>query len=505
MKLTRSVVTIRILLYLGIFIVLNLLAYQLFTRLDFTADKRYTLSSSTKNILGDLDELVTITAYFSNNLPPELSSVRTDFKDMLAEYESNSNNNVVYEFIDPNEKEGLEQEAQQLGIFPLDISAREKDQLKVVRGYMGAVVKLGNQQEVIPVLQSTSGMEYSLSSSIKKLAVTNKPKIGFLQGHGEPGLDRIGQAMQELSTLYEVDTLSLTDINAWSNYKTIVILAPSQPFSQEHLGALDQFLGSGGGLFIGLNAVNGDLQAQQPWDKINTRLENWLTAKGVLVEQAFLTDTKCAQINAQRRQGFFVVNQPLPFYFFPAINTFSDHPITQGLEEIMLQFCSPITLTNTDSTVKTTVLATSSKQSGKEAAPTYFNIEREWTQSDFAYGTQNVAVALEGKIAGDNDSKLVVVSDGDFPLNQGQQRTLPNNVNLLVNGVDWLTDDTGLIELRTRGVESRPIEKQLEDGERSLVKYTNFLLPILIVLAFGFIRFQRRRIQQIKWQAEDYS
>ncbi|MEM7369090.1 MAG: Gldg family protein [Bacteroidota bacterium] len=510
MKLTQSTLVIRLLLYIAIFLALNLLASSSFFRLDFTADKRYTLSESTKDILQNLDEPVTVTAYFSDNLPAQLKVVEGDFKDLLSEYRTKSGNNVVYEFIDPTDDEALQAEIGQGGIYPLQIQAREKDEITTVQAFAGAIVKSGNQQEVLPRVLQISGLEYSLSAAIKKMSVADKPKIGFIQGHGEPGLDKLIQAQQELANLYQIDTVSLSGgPAAWADFKTLVLLGPSSTIPPDELAQLDEFLASGGRLFVGINAVGGDLQAQAPWDRISTGLENWLTGKGVMVEQAFVLDAVSAQINMQRRQGFFVVNQPINFYYFPNIRNFKEHPVTTGLEEVMLQFASPITIINTDSSVRISPLATTSEQSGKQAPPAYFNPEKQWTQADFSYGLQNVAVSLEGKMGGETETKMVVIADGDFPLNPSPQQPAPaNNVNLLVNSIDWLTDDTGLIALRTKGVEARPLQKLMgeEDaGTRTVVKILNFLLPLLIVIIFGIIRNQKRKTQALKWKAEDYS
>ena len=100
---------------------------------------------------------------------------------------------------------------------------------------------------------------------------------------------------------------------------------------------------------------------------------------------------------------------------------------------------------------------------------------------------------------------MIVIGDGDFAVGQGQGGIAPNNLNLLVNAIDWLTDDTGLIELRTRSVESRLIEKQLDDSTRNLVKYGVFLLPLLIVIGVGIFRAQKRKSQRVRWMQEDYS
>jgi hypothetical protein len=254
--------------------------------------------------------------------------------------------------------------------------------------------------------------------------------------------------------------------------------------------------------------VGGNLNDPQ-WDKINTGLESWLAGKGITVESTFLTDVNAASISVQRRQGMFLMNTPLKFFYFPIIQRFEEHPITQGLEAVQFIFASPVSVMSSDSSMRAGVLAYTSPQTGKVPPPARLNIDQQWTEKDFTYGAQPVAIYAEGKFAGGSaESKIVVVGDGDFPLNQENQPAAPNNLNLLVNSVDWLTDDTGLIELRTRGVESRRIEKLLGDenaGKRRIFKILIFLLPILIAIIFGIIRFQLRRARRNQWMEKDYS
>jgi len=117
------------------------------------------------------------------------------------------------------------------------------------------------------------------------------------------------------------------------------------------------------------------------------------------------------------------------------------------------------------------------------------------------------AAVLEGNIYGSNSSKLVVVGDGDFAVNgQGQQaqQLSPDNVNLLVNSVDWLSDDTGLIELRTRGVTSRLLE-QVEEGRKNFLKWLNVILPVFLIIIYGIFRIQRNRIIREKRRLENYN
>jgi ABC-type uncharacterized transport system involved in gliding motility auxiliary subunit len=149
----------------------------------------------------------------------------------------------------------------------------------------------------------------------------------------------------------------------------------------------------------------------------------------------------------------------------------------------------------------------SSEQSGTEQTPVFFNIEREWTDSDFPEKNIVAGLVLEGKIEGENSARIVVFGDGDFAVNgQGQQaqQLSPDNVNLLVNSIDWLSDDTGLIELRTRGITSRLLDP-VEDGKKNFLKWLNVLLPVLLIIIYGIIRMQRNSSVREKRRLEHYN
>jgi ABC-type uncharacterized transport system involved in gliding motility auxiliary subunit len=110
-----------------------------------------------------------------------------------------------------------------------------------------------------------------------------------------------------------------------------------------------------------------------------------------------------------------------------------------------------------------------------------------------------VAAALEGKFAGNSNARMVVVGDGDFPVGggQGQGQVNPDNVNLAVNSLDWISDNTGLIELRTKGATMRPLD-EMEEGKRKFLKTMNFSLPLLLVIFYGIFRIQRNRIRKTR-------
>ena len=139
MKARKSIINYLIIISV-ILILINFLAYRFFLRLDFTEGQQYTLSRATKNILGNLDDPITVTAYFSEDLPPSIGQTRTDFKDMLVEYASRSKGKVLYEFVNPNKDQASENEATKAGVTAVMINVREKDQSVQKKAYLGAVV-----------------------------------------------------------------------------------------------------------------------------------------------------------------------------------------------------------------------------------------------------------------------------------------------------------------------------------------------------------------------------
>jgi gliding-associated putative ABC transporter substrate-binding component GldG len=498
---------IRLALVVAVILAINVIADLMWMRLDFTADKRYTLSAATEGILNSLEYPVTVTAYFSEDLPPHITSTQNDFKDLLQEYASRSNGQVVYEFFNPNVSEETEREAQMQGISPVMINVRERDQVKQQRAYLGAVIQLGEGKELRPLIQPGAAMEYALSTSIKKLAILDKPKVGMLQGHGEPSIGAMQQVVGMLSVLYDVEPVSISDADDLpAYYKTLFIVSPTDSFPPAQLAKLDRYMKNGGRLMIAMNRVAGDFSNARG-SSVETGLENWLERKGILVENNFIIDANCGAINVRRQQGQFNFNQQIQFPYFPMITNFSDHPVTNGIESVSLPFASSIDFNDQDTTINVQVLARTSQKAGKESPDLYFDISKQWTGNDFPLRDLPVAVLATGDKIGNGRSSMIVFSDGDFAVNgegQGAQQVQKDNANLFVNSIDFLSDDTGLNELRTKGVTSRPIDTDLEDGTKTVIKYLNFLSPIIIIIFYGIYRIQSRRRKVLKWREERY-
>jgi gliding-associated putative ABC transporter substrate-binding component GldG len=317
-------------LVVAILFVINLLSNEFHLRFDLTAEGQYTLSQATKDILNGLEEPITIKAYFSEDLPPNVIKARQDFQEMLVEYASLADGMLLYEFINPNENEANEQDAVSHGIQPVLINVREKDQVKQQKAFLGATVSLDDKSDVIPFIQPGTAMEYELSTAIKKIAVDNKPKVGFLQGHGEAPLSELAQLRNQLTVLYETQEIRLDTAEVPIDMKTLVIMRPMDSIPYEVFGRLDNFLDRGGRVAIAMNRVNGDLQNASGY-VVNTGLENWLQQKGIIVEANFIVDASCGAVMVQQQTGFGMLQQQVAFPYLPRISNFAEHPITKGL------------------------------------------------------------------------------------------------------------------------------------------------------------------------------
>ena len=486
---------------IGIIFMVNLLSRDFFIRLDTTEDGIYTLSRATKDILNNLEEPVTVSAYFTKGLPPQYGKTLTDFEDLLKEYSTRSGGMVNFEFFNPNEDEQLEQQAVQSGIQPLLINAREKDEVVQKKAFMGATITQGDLVDIIPFISPGSPMEYNLTTSIKKVSVAEKPSIGIIQGHGEPGFNQIGQIYQSLSILYDIEEVDL-NTTIPTRHRAVLLLNPSDTIMPDEFNVLDGYLSSGGKLAVAFNAVQGNFQSVQG-EEVTTGISDWLSSKGLNITKGFLLDASCGSIGVQQRQGFFTVNTQVEFPFFPRVTEFPEHPITQGIDQLIFPFVSPINFVG-DSLMKFTPILQSSPKSAIQNLPVYFDVQRNWTASDFPLGSTVFGGVLEGDFGGNGiNSQMVVITDGDFPIAEGASNSNADNFNLLVNSIDWLSDDTGLIDLRTKGVASRPIE-EMEDGKRSTLKWMNFLLPLALVLVFGLYRNRRNKMIRNKRLQESY-
>ena len=482
MKQKVSAIYLSLVLILAILIVLNILFTRHFTRFDFTKDHEYTLSKATKTILTNLDAPVTIIVYFSKKVPANLAIVRRQLISTLEDFKAYSHGKIIFKVLDPNKSQEIENQAMRDGIAPVLVEVREKDQAKQQKAYMGIVVKYKDKKDVIQYIAPNSSLEYLLAKSIKKVTTAKKPVIGILQGFDTPPDPRIQAFIDELSSLYDVQPL-IFDSTKYNldKYKVIAIISPHQKLPKKLFADLDKYLASGGRLFIADDEVVGHLNSNPPIGNSNpTGIHKWLKKYGINIRQSFIIDNRCANIQIQ--QPNFPLPISVPFPYFPIISNFAKHPITKGLEAVIMSFASPIEFKDTNG-IKFKPLAYTSELTGLESPPVFFATFKKWSKADFPYHNLIVGLLAESK-----NWKMIVFGDGDFvQLPRGQRFQHSDNISLAANSIDYLADDMGLMSLRTKGISYKPL-KQLNDSTKAFIKYTNFLLPIVLVILLGLFK-----------------
>ncbi len=503
-----------------ILIVLNLISVNLFGRIDLTEGKIYSLSQSSKDLVRSLNDRLTIKCYFSEDLDPPYNANARYVKDQLDEYKSYAGGNLSFSFIDPI-KDKKEQEARSYGIPPFQMQTLRRDKMEIKQVYMGMVVLYEDRQEVLPVIQNTETLEYEITRAIRKLTTKVTPKIAFTTGHGEASLeDNLKMVNQALSEEFSLQPLDLkTQKSIPTDIQTIYVIGPKQPFSPWELYLLDQFLMRGGKLGLLIDKIDADIQRNfaQP---INPGFDDFLRHFGVGINNNMVVDAQCAQIAITQQNGPFRFQSLREYPLFPRVNNFSkENLIVKDLETINLIFASTLDTTAFQSSpLKIEVLARTSKNTGILNAPYSLDPMRQWTKADFVHGPQPVAVAITGnftsyfagkpkppmdtvssedlsavpetRLDSGDQGRLVVWADADFVSDQ----VLRDQSNLIMfqNMTDWLSQDQGLISIRSKDVTARPLQP-VEDSTRTLVKFANIFLMPLIVIVFGVARWQIRR------------
>jgi len=508
----------QIFLVIGCLFLLNYLVSGVILRLDLTDNHEYTLSKPSKEIARTIKDPVTVTAYFSGQLPPRLTMVQDQFRNLLDEFRTYSGGNVEYKFINPNKNDQTEQKAQKAGIRPVMVDVRKRDQVSQKRAYLGAIFQYEGKRQIIPVVKPGTAMEYTIASTIKRLTIKKKPKIGLLQGDGEPGQRAMPQLMQELNQEYDVvNVTGLDTTQVPANIEVLMVIAPKQKLKPKELQAIDQYIMAGGKAVFAINEVQANIQRGMAVPE-NIGINKLLANYHLPINADLVRDVSSSSIGVRQQQGGFQFVNRVRYPYIPIITHFGDNPITKGLESVVFKFVSSLNISKADSSQKITVLARSSEKSGMARGYMNVNPFQNWNKDEFKSPKLPLAALIKGRFtsayAGVDSlhlrlkksvpTSMIVIGDGDFVVNgvrPNQQKLPDDNINLMVNSVDWLADDTGLIALRTKGITNRPL-KIVSDNTKAVLKYVNVFLPILLVLGYGFFRYERKKSRRRRWNEQ---
>lgn len=512
----RREAILQVLLIAGSLIALTYTADQFVWRADLTENNRYTLAEPSHNIAQDLADPITVTAYFTEDLPARFGRTKEEFRALLQEFRAAADGNVEFNFVDPNESDEVAQEAQQAGIRPVTIDVRERNQMTQKRAFLGAVFQYQDRREVIPFVEPGSALEYTIASTLRKLTQNETAVLGVLQGHGEASLDEMNQLREALTGRYELQTISGVDTSGVPpNVDVLLVARPESELSTETALAIDQYVMRGGPVLFALNRAQTNMRFGRARPS-STGLEPLLDAYGLPIRSDLVRDRNASAVRVQQQRGGFNVVNQVRYPYIPQVANFSSHPVSSGIDRAVFRFISSLDTTKVDTSAHLTVLARSSQQSARASLPAGIQPQQEWTVADFSESSIPLAGLLEGSFSSafadtdtlsverrrSPDTKLIVVGDGDFLVNgsgQRQQRLPEGNINFVANSIDYLADDTGLISLRTQRVTSRPL-MQLAPTTQTILKYLNVLLPLLLVIGYGMVRYRRNQAQRRQWK-----
>ncbi len=519
---TKSAAGLMILIVLAIIIILNLISVNLFSRIDLTDDGIYSLAESSIGLMRNLNDRITVKVYITDDLPAPHNGHARYLKDMLDDYRAYSGGYLHYEFIDPA-RDGKEDEARGYRIPTLQFNVFRNDKTEFIKGYKGIVLLYGDRQEVIPFFENTSNLEYDLTLAMKKLTSTKIPSIGFTIGHGEPdisaGLQTAYQILQEEYRVQFIDLNNVRDIP--HHIEALFIVAPKQDFSEWELYLIDQFIMRGGRVAFLIDRLDIDI-ARGIVSGIDNTLYGLMNSYGIGIKEQLVIDASCNMIPVMRDMGRFKMQSMVKYPFYPVISGFnSEIPIVKDIKRLNILFMNPLDLNHMIADgCDRQILFTSSAKSGVRSLPVDISPEKQYRESDFdreyiplgavltgrfeSYFTNREIPAYTGpdtlsetpipeKTLDTDDSRVVVIGNGTF-ITDDYRRNQAGFV-ILMNIADWMTQDEGLISIRSKQVTARTLDV-VSDAAKPVIKYINMFGMTILVVLFGLVRWRIKRSSQ---------
>jgi gliding-associated putative ABC transporter substrate-binding component GldG len=517
---------------IGILILINLISLNIFHRFDFSKGKVFTLSESSKKTVASLQDNLVIKAYFSKNLPDKYADNARYVKDILSDYQAYSKGKLKFEFIDPSDEEKLKTEASKERIYPARIRVLENDKMEIREVYMGLSFEYQGNFEAFPLVQEKEGLENSITHIVRRLLKTTLPTVAVFQD--SLSTEETYKTLNK--TLSQNYNVFATDLTRAFQAKVLVFTGVLDSLTILQQFNLDQYLMHGGNIlfFQDMIFVYPDYQTVQPIpSNIFRMLRNW----GMEMKPALVTDANCGTVKLRTHQGMNAVEIPMNYPLIPIVNNVNrQNIISKNLNTIAFFFASPINTKYQKNGIKVTPLLMTSHNTGQVVGPHFdINIQRFMGKNSESLlsGAPEVLAALyegtfnsnfpkidstkvEGYLSHSNSSKIILVADNDFIVETAGGQ-IPNNLNFILNSIDYLAGDTSMIEVRSRnfipnelsisawivrkmGIEDPQEIAEREPSIRKLSKWLNIILPSLILVLFGIIRngTEKKRRREIK-------
>lgn len=440
------------------------------------------------------------------------------------------------------------------GLEPTEITIQGKDALERKLIFPGAIVSYKGKELPIQILRSQeripspemlnnsiNNLEYNIANNIRRLTAKSQKRVAVLQGHGELSEFQLQDFITSAKDLYDVEVVRIdSQLASLSGFQCLVIAKPDSVFSGKDKFIIDQFIMKGGRVLWCVDGINASMDSLKGTNNMQTvglskelDLADQLFDYGVRVENNLLIDRSCAPIALNVGKFGDQPNlQLFPWFFNPIVVPGGKHPTTVNVDPVLTEFVSKVDTVGFPF-IKKTVLLTTSPYTRMFRAPVRINLGIVGINPDFGkntVGPQPVAVLLEGKfksafagrispqIANSkainfkaeaiSETKMIVIGDGDiiknrvdtvkdiyFPLgyDQYQKRKLYGNREFLLNCLNYLLDDSGLIAVRSREIRLRKLNTEALTTSKTRWQIINIVTPVLLVIALGIAVFFIRK------------
>ncbi|MCX2679332.1 gliding motility-associated ABC transporter substrate-binding protein GldG [Galbibacter sp. EGI 63066] len=551
MDITKKI-GVKIILLLLILIGINFIVSFFVLRADLTKNKRYTLSEASKNTVQNTNQAIIVDVLLEGDLPAEFRRLQTETKQLLEEF-ATVNNQIRVNFIDPLDndmpREQNVQSLQELGLTPASVTVEEGNRMSRELVFPWALVNMGEKTVRVSLLQNKLGanseqrvnnsvqqLEYAFADAFKQLTITDKKKVAVLKGNGEMPDKYMVDFLLSLRNYYQLGEFNLDSLKNdpkqvlenLNRFEAAIIAKPTIAFRDTEKYILDQYIIKGGKTLWMVDQVVADLDSLQNESyssvayPMDLNLDDMLFRYGVRINKTLVQDLISIPVTVTDQNGEIPIN----WFYSPMVASADNHPINTGLNVVKLEFANTIdTLPNG---VQKTILLKSSPQSKAVGTPIGYSLDQFDSQQaieTFNKGNNTLGVLLEGKFTSafqnrvkpfaldsekgenDADNKMIVIADGDIVnYNYVNKKPLINGVDkwtkqfyanreFLLNSVNYLLDDDGLINIRTKEVTLSFLDKQKTYDEKGFWQLVNIGVPIVLILVFGglFTYFKRRK------------
>lgn len=391
------------------------------------------------------------------------------------------------------------------------------------------------------ILHSSEGLEYEIIQTISTISADTVYKVAFLEGQSEIPEIETADITYNLAKYFTIDRGAVGGMpGSLDRYSAVVVAGPSKEFSEPDKFVIDQYIMKGGKVLWLIDEVyvNPDSLALGETAALYRplNLEDQLFRYGARVNPEIVQDVNCQFIRLKvigsgGNQQFV----PVPWVYYPFLLPSANHPVTRNINKVKGEFVNYIDTVGLDPEISKQVLLSTSEYSRTVTPPLLISLreaERLPDEKDFTRSHLPVAVLLEGFfpsafrnrminsfISGYTgpvleksvNTKMIIVSDADIirngvrrtgtqetPLPLGQDRysgEIYGNTDFIVNSLNYLVDDKGLMQLRSRELKIRLLDKSRIRQERLKWQLINILGPVAIVIIAGIVYsyFRRRK------------